>query len=467
MRWRRSDAVSASRQTDAGARAGASARSRSSGGEDLVPEAAVAVAGSRATRRGIGAWRNKDYRRLWRASAISMFGSEIGELALPLLAIITLSASAAEVGALRAAQFVPFLIATLPLGVFVERQAKRRLLIGADIGRFMLVGTIPVVVWLGADITPVYGLVLAVGCLTVLYQLADFAFLPAIVERGELVDANGKLAAAASANEIAGKGIGGLLVGALTAPVAVIVDAISYLLSAVNLSRIETSEPIQIGPERRPVMREAREGVTTAVRNPFIRPLLAEATTWNLCNEVFILGLLLHAVRGLDLGANVIGLAFVAGGAGSFVGAWWGSRLTGRFGYGRVLLVTLIFGNSAPMFVVFLGDRPVRAVLVLAAIFALSGLGSGVANVHAVSLRQTAIPDSMISRVNAAYRLISWGAVPVGAAAGGVVAAQLGAYPTMVAGAIGVALSTVPVALSRVPRLSSVGDAHVEAGTMV
>lgn len=407
------------------------------------------------------AWAIADFRRLWRASAISSFGSEIGELALPLLAIITLVATPSEVGLLRTAQFVPFLIATLPLGVMVDRLSKRALMMLSDFGRFALVGLIPILIWTGVrQIEVLYVLVFLVGCLTVLYQLAEFAYLPSLVSHEQIVDANGKLSATLSANEIAGKGVGGVIVELLTAPVAVLADAVTYLLSALNLWRIVSREDTEAAGRRGPPLREAREGLRIAVRSRFIGPLLGEATTFNFFNEFFIIGLLLYAVRGIGLGPALIGAVFAAGGIGSFVGAWFGARVTSRFGYGRVLLATMIVGNGAPVGVVFLGNDASVDLLILMVVFLVMGVGVGIANVHAVSLRQTAIAPGLRSSVNAGYRLISWGTVPIGASIGGFLASRVGSYPTMVVGAVEVALATAWVAWSAIPRLASIDDAR-------
>lgn len=153
--------------------------------------------------------------------------------------------------------------------------------------------------------------------------------------------------------------------------------------------------------------------MTVALRNRFIRPLLGEATTFNFFNEIFIIGLLLYTVREIRLGPILLGLVFVAGGLGSVLGAWFGARVTGRFGYGRVLLTTLILGNAAPMSVLLLHSNAAPAVTVLGSGFLVMGVGIGIANVHAVTLRQIAIPEHLRGRANAGYRLISWGALPL------------------------------------------------------
>lgn len=425
-------------------------------------------------QRSTRAWASPNFRHLWRASAVSSFGSEVAEIALPLLALVTLSASAAEVGLLRVAQFLPFLLATLPLGVLVDRHRSRRrnLMIGSDIGRFALIGAIPVGVWVGvAQVELLYAVIFLAGILTVLYQVADFAFLPDVVRPEQLVDANGKIAAAQSANEIGGRGLGGLLVDAISPPVAVAVNAVAFLGSAASLRRIRLAEhpPKAVAggdePSRgwRASVHDVATGLRVAVRDRYVRALLGEATTFNVFNEMFILGLILYLVRDRGLGAAAIGLVFTAGGVGSFVGAWFGARVTGRFGYGRVLLVTLLIGNAAPTGVV-LADRAGGGLLpLLCGIFVIMGVGIGVANVHAVSLRQSALPEHLRGRVNASYRLISWGAVPLGAAAGGVLATSAGAEASMVTGSVGMALATLWVLFSAVPRLRSIDDVHYHA----
>lgn len=407
-------------------------------------------------------WHDPDFRRLWRAAAISRLGSEIGELALPLLAIITLAAQASEVGLLRAAQFLPFLVATLPFGVLVDRSAKRKLMIVADLGRFVLIAAIPLAVWLGLrQIEVLYVLVFAVGSLTVLYQLAEFAFVPVVVPPGQIIDANGRLSATESSNEIAGKGLGGVIVDALTAPLAVLFDSLTYLLSAFSLARMSTPDAVPRERRQTPAWREATEGLSIALRNRFVRPLLGEATTFNVFNEIFVIGLLLYAVRGLGLRAAAIGMVFAAGGIGSFLGAWYGARVTARFGYGRVLLVTLVLGNTAPAGVVLLRGDPQVGVVILVTVFLLMGIGIGIANVHATSLRQVAVPKSHRGRVNAGYRLVSWGSVPLGASLGGLLASLLGPFAAMAIGGLGIPLATLWVLFSPIPRLASIADATV------
>ncbi|MBB5788047.1 MFS transporter [Jiangella mangrovi] len=406
------------------------------------------------------AWASRDFRRLWAGSAVSTFGSEVAELAVPLLAIGVLAATPGELGALRTAQFLPFLLATLPLGMLVDRRRRLPLMVGADVGRFALILVIPLAVWAGfAEIELLYVVMFLAGVLTVLYQVADFAFVPEVVTPHQLVDANGKLAAAQSANEIGARGFGGLLVQAASAPVAMLVNAVTYLVSAFSLRGISVVETTRPTASARPSWAEVTAGLREALRNRYVRALLGEATTFNLFNEVFILGLMLFTVREVGLSPIQIGIVFTAGGVGSFLGAWFGARVTGRFGYGRVLLVTLILGNTAPVLVALAGTDAVGTLVLFCSVFVVMGVGIGIANVHAVSLRQAALPEELRGRVNAAYRLISWGAIPVGATLGGVLAAVTDARTAMVAGASGMVLATLWVAFSPVRRLASIDEA--------
>jgi MFS family permease len=425
-------------------------------------------------------WSSPNFRRLWRGSAASSLGSEIAEIALPLFALVTLSASAGQASALRVAQFLPFLLATLPVGLLVDRYEHRRLglMISADVGRALLIVLLPVAAWTSTAGMPVlYVVVFAAAVLTVVFQIADFAVLPQLVPPDQLVDANGKLAATQSAAEIGGRGVGALLVQALSAPFALLLNALGYLVSAISLSRIRLSRdrPVVAAPDQGTAVQPAARpsgrrhlvrGLSFTVRHRFVRPLLGEATTFNLFNEILMLGLLLYAVREAHLSPLAIGAVFTAGGLGSFAGAWFGARLTGRYGYGRVLLITLAAGNGAPLGVALAGRAGSGLLALLCAIFVVMGIGIGIANVHAVSLRQAATPEPLRGQMNAAYRLVSWGAIPVGAAVGGVIATQAGPFTAMVSGAAGVAAATLWVAFSPIPGLRSIHDADEFASSV-
>lgn len=419
----------------------------------------VASVSAASARR---AWTSKPFRRLWTGSSVSVLGSEIGELAIPLMALVTLGATAGELSALRAAQFAPFLIAALPLGLVVDRARRLPLMIWADLGRFAALAVLVTLVLTGHCSIPMTCAILAVvGTLTVLYQSADFALLPHVVTRAQLTDANAKLSASYSAAEISGRGIGGLLVQLLTAPVAVLINALGYVGSAVSLWGLRSQEPARPSAKA-PAgasWRELAQGFSVAWRNPVLRGFLGGATVFNLAYEVFVLSVMLYLVTNLDAAPVTVGAVLVCGGVGSLLGAAIGPRLSALYHYGRVLVATLALGNTAPLGVLFALAVPEHQVVVFGACFLVMGLGIGISNAHVVTVRQIVSPEGALGRVNSAYRFVSWGAIPVGAALGGVAASSLGSWTGMVLGASGLASATLFVAASPVRQLAEVDHA--------
>lgn len=409
-----------------------------------------------------GRWPNRSFRLLWAGSATSLLGAEVGELALPLFALLTLEAGAAEVAILRVAQFAPFLVLTLLLGVVVDRMRRKRLLIGANIGRGLLLAAIvgAALVWhvpIGALALAVFG----VGALTVLSQLADFSLLPAVVPKDRLADANARLTSTQSAMSVAGSGVGGIVVQVLTAPIALAANAVTYLVSAVLLAGVGVDEPRRYQSIKRgSAWMEAKAGLSFLRGNRIVRDLALEAATWNFANELLLLGLTLHVVEQYEIGAAILGGMLMAAGGGAVLGAMVSGRVTQRFGYGRSLIAALFVGNSAPLALVLIVITPSTWALVAALVaLALSGFGIGLAGAQSVTVRQLATPAEMLGRVNAAYRFLSWGMVAIGAIVAGIVATAWGPAIAILIGAIGTTLSTGWIAISPVRRLRGLGDA--------
>ncbi len=412
------------------------------------------------------AWQVPSFRRVWGSGAASALGAEIGELAIPVLAVVTLGASAAELSYVRAALLLPYLLLTLWLGVLVDRLPRRPLLVLADTARGLLLLTVCVLALGGWLTIPVLvGAAALVGSLTVLYVLADFSFLPDVVPEEALIDANARITATQSVIGVAGNGVGGLLVQVLTAPVAVALNALGYLLSGLLIASVRVTETRPAPSSRSSVLAEARAGAALLARHPVLRVLVAEAALWNLGNEVLMIALVVLLLHELALGPLVLGLVLMATGAGAFVGSLCSRRLTARFGYGRSLVASLLVGNSAPLvgvLLVQLGGS--LGVVLLAGTFVVSGFGIGIANSQAVSLRQLAVPAELRGRVNAGYRLVSWGALSLGALGGGVLTTAMGPVGAALIGTGAMALATVPVALSPVRSLQDVEDVTPTTG---
>lgn len=407
------------------------------------------------------AWTSPSFRSLWRASALSVTGSEIGEIAVPVLALLTLGATATDLSWIRVALFLPFLLCTLPLGALVERRPRRGLMLIADLVRGVLLLAIAGLAIAGILTVPTLVVLVAiVGTCTVLYTLADFSYLPQVLTTQQLPDGNARLTATQSALGIAGQGLGGGLVQAITAPFALLVNGLTYLGSAFFLRRIKQVEEPAKGT-RGTGERGPWAGMRALWREHRVRALAAEATIWNFGNEVLMLSLTILIIRTYSLGPLTLGVILMVGGFGAFVGSALSAKLTRTIGYGPGLLLALSVGNSAPLAVIVLTNDNMWRVTVLAVAFLISGLGLGVANSQAVTVRQLSVPEHERARVNAAYRFLSWGALALGALGAGALINLLGTYHAAIVGAVIMALAGIPVALSPVRHMrSTIEPAH-------
>ena len=289
-------------------------------------------------------WGNQAFVRVWTAATISIFGSLVTRIALPLAAILVLGSGAIEVAILRSLDLVATLVFGLVAGAWVDRLRRRPVLIWADLGRAALLGSIPVAFALG--VLTFWQLLLVSGpaaVLTTFFDSADNAYLPTIVERDELVQANSALAASGSAAEFMAFGISGFLVQALTAPIAILLDAISYLVSAVLLATIHREEaPPPPRADREPVLDEIREGLRLVRHDPILRAFagaqMALAALWGVFGATFFL----FVLDDLGFSPAVLGLVAGVGGASSFIGAVIATRATRRWGIGRVAIAAML-----------------------------------------------------------------------------------------------------------------------------
>jgi MFS family permease len=408
-------------------------------------------------KRPGGLWRHRDFMSLWGAETISQFGTQVTLLALPLVAILTLQESAFRVALLTTAEFLPFLLFTLPAGVLVDRLPRRPILIAANLGRAAALVSVPVAYWLDAlTIWQLYAVGFAVGVGTVFFDLAYQSYLPRLVGREQLVEGNAKLEMSRSAAQIAGPGLGGLLVSALTAPVAVAVDAASYLASVVLMGRIRTAEPPAAREERRSLLAELREGLGYVLRHPYQRAIVATTAISNFFGQLVFAILLVFAVRELGLTAAAIGVIISLGSIGTLLAAVTARRVGDRLGVGRTVLVSTFIFGPATLLIAF---APVdhAAELIVAAI-ALVGYGGTLYNVTMISLIQAITPDRILGRANASRRFVVWGVIPLGGVVAGVLAETIGLQETMVVGSLGALLAVVPILLSPIRSLGHMSE---------
>jgi MFS family permease len=349
-----------------------------------------------------GLWRHHDFLRLWTGESISLIGSQVTTLALPLVAVLALNAGPLEMGALGAAQYAPFLLFGLPAGVWVDRVRRRPILIGADVGRAALLGWIPVSALLGLlRIEQVYLVAFATGVLTVFFDVAYQAYLPSLIEREALVDGNSKLEASRSVAQIAGPGLGGSLVQLVTAPLALAVDSVSFLVSAVCLALIRTTEPQHEVEASRSIRSEIAEGLRLVLQNPLLRANAGCTGTWNLCSSVIQAVFVLYATRELRLEPATLGLVLASGGPGALLGALLAARSAHALGVGPTIIGGAILGGLGTLLLVGASWLPTPLVPTMMAGWFIIGVGGTSYNVTTVSLRQAMTPDHLQGRMNA------------------------------------------------------------------
>jgi MFS family permease len=387
-----------------------------------------------------GLWRHADFLRLWGAQTVSQLGSQVSQLAIPLVAIIVLHASAFEVAALGAIEFLPFTLFALPAGVWVDRLPRRPILVVADVGRALLLASIPLAYALDVlTIWQLYAVGFAVGVCTVFFDVAYQSYLPSLVERDQLVDGNSKLEISRSGAQIGGPGLGGILVSALTAPFAVLVDALSFAWSALLVWRIRTHEEHRV-PEAAPSMRrEVAEGLRYIFGDPRWRAIALYVATFNFLSNVAFSIYLVYAVRELHLSAALIGVIFAVGNTGWLVGAVLASRVSRRLGIGRTLTAAALL-TGAPNLLIPLAPQSFPIPFLIAAGIVVT-FGVVIYNVTGISLMQALTPDRMLGRMNASRRWVVWGTIPLGNVTGGVLATTIGMRETLFVGTIGLSFT--------------------------
>lgn len=388
-------------------------------------------------------WRDRRFATYWGGQTVSQLGDRVSELALPLIAVTMLHASPTAVGLLTAAVWAPNLL-SLFVGAWVDQQQhKRRLLIWADLLQAVVILSLPIA-YLTSRITFAHLVVVALvaGSGAVLYHTAYPTFFVALVRRDQYLEANSLLSATRSGSFIAGPALAGGLIQALTAPVAVLVDGVSFLVSALMIGHVRVDEPVRAGDEDpESLLRRSRAGMRFLLWHPYLKASLRCATTLNFFSFVVSALVILFASRSLGLSAGTIGLAFGIGATGGLVGAVLASRVARRWGVGRTIAVGAVL-FCAPLALLPLAAGPVWTKAgVLGLVEFLSAVGVMLFDVNLNALQTAVTPDEMRSRVAGAFSTVNYGIRPLGAVVGGVSGQLIGIGPTMVLAAIGGSLS--------------------------
>ncbi|MBE1492153.1 MFS transporter [Plantactinospora soyae] len=411
------------------------------------PEAPV-----RRTRRWFPVLlRQAPFRRYWSAQTVSMFGDQISLLALPLLAVLGTGAGPAEMGYLTAAALIPNLLFSLVVGAWMDRYPhKRRMMVLADLGRALLLAAVPLAYLFGVlSLGQLYVVAFLTGTLAMLFEVAHGSLFVSLVPRKDYVDANALINGSRAMSYVAGPSVGGVLVQVLTAPVALVADAVSYLVSAAFLSRIRPTEP----PPAEGTGLGIGQGLRFIVRSPILRTTLLSTTTLNLFNYMFAALFVLYVSTELHISPGLLGLVIGVGSVGALLGAAITSRLVRRYGIGPTIVSSFIL-FPAPLVLVPLADGPTPLILgALVVSEFLAGFGVMMMDITVGSLQTAAIPETMLARVTGAKRTVNYGIRPVGALLGGTLGAWIGVRPTLWVATVGALAGLLWLLPSPIPKL--------------
>ncbi|MFG6445646.1 MFS transporter [Microbacterium sp. P07] len=419
----------------------------------------------RRQSRIIPLWKG-DFRRFWLAQATSLTGEQIRELAVPLVAITVLGASAADLGLIGLAQWLPFLLLALPLGVLADRRRRRGLIVLSQWSRAALMLGVVVTALLGGLSLPLLlVLVTALGAFAVLYEVCYQSVVPSLVPTRALEGANSRLQATASGVEIGGPGIAGLLAQWLGAPITLLASTIGFAVSGIATTTIRTPEQAPDPPHRTDgtrggFMSDLRDGITYVLRDGYLVANVGFSALYNPFSQWIVVLFTLHSIRELGLNAGQIGLVFSLGATGALAAAALTPALTRRFRAGHLLLACAVVECSVlcviPLVDAAWGTPAIIAVL--AGVWALNGAGTGVSSVLLVTIRQLRTPHGLLGRVNASMRTVTYGTISLGALAGGLAGEWLGTRAALGLGA-GLCLVTIAwVALSPLARIRHIND---------
>lgn len=371
-------------------------------------------------------WHHADFRRLWAAQIFSAYGSRITRTALPVIAVTTLNAPDDVIGLLMALQLGPGILVGLFAGGWIDRTRKRRILIAADLIRAVAVASLPLA-WLFGFLSIVHVMIVGavVGGATALFQITDNTYLPILITKRRLAEGNAKIESTEAIAEITGPASAGVLIRLLGAPLAVVIDAASYVWSALMLARIRAVEAIPDPPPRTARRGEdLRVGMRVVFAHPIVRPIVLSHMVWSISGGFFMALYTPYCLNDLELSESTFGVIIALGGVGSLAGAVISRKLVARLGLGHTLLTTSVLSLAFALFIPLAGGPHVPDIFALTIVFLaahqLFGDGFSVAFVvQAVTLRQITLPKEVLGRANAAIHVCTSGMLPIAALVAG------------------------------------------------
>ncbi len=412
-------------------------------------------------RRFTGLWRDRDFLRFWAAHSISLVGTGLG--AIPFTAILVLDAGPLEMALVTAASLAPALVFGLAAGVWADRLRRRPILIAADLGRGAMLAGVLVAWWTDVlRIEYLYAVAFVNGALTTFFDVAAQAYIPALVAKKDLVEANSKLSASASVAELGSFSLGGVIVQFAGAMWAVGADAVSFLASALFAARIRRPEPLREAPiaGQQHALKEVAEGLSAIARDPLQRSLAVASASRHLTYGMVGAVILLFGTRTLGLGPGALGVIFGVGGATSLAGALLADRLTRRLGVGPAMVGSMVVGALGGFFIVAAHGGPWLAALFLVLSQLVVDPATAVEDIGETSLRQGATPERLRGRVGAGVRTLSLSLQLCGALAAGVIAQSAGLRVALAIGLLPRLAGALWLLASPVMRIRAPGEAN-------
>lgn len=417
--------------------------------QDAAPQAAP-------PRRRDSVLSNADFTKLWVGETISLIGSQLTQFAMPLVAILTLKATVFEVGVLNALRFIPVIVVAIFAGVWLDHRRRRPVLVGCALGNAVLIGLIPIASVTGLlTIGLLYAVAVLAGTLTVVFDVGSLSYVPSLVEPRHLADSNSKLQASFGVAGVAGPGIAGFLVGLITAPITLSVDAVSYLFSAAGVLAIKKREPVpEIPAERASIRASIAEGFRAVYGTGLLRVLLAQSATLNVGFGATSTLFAVYGIRTLHLSPDKLGIAVGGLAAGALIGALLAARIGRVLGLGKTMAASILGVSGSPLLLLIPRGASAVAMIFLIAGWFGHGFGIAVWNVNTITLRQALTPNRLLARMNATYRMMLFGALPLGALLGGLVGSAIGLRGAMLFGVLVLASPILWIFFSPVFRLT-------------
>jgi MFS family permease len=415
-----------------------------------------------------GLWRHHDFMCLWAGQSVSIFGTLVGQLALQFTAVVWLDASPAQVAALVLCGIVPAFAVGLFAGVVVDRYPRKPILVATDFGRALVLVSIPAAALFGMlTLAQLYATAISLSAMSVFFGVAYRSYLPALVSRERLVEGNSKLTASESVAETGGFSIAGWLIQVLTAPGAVFVNALSFTVSGLFISRIRHVEDRPADGAVQPrLLSGLGDGFAFVLRNPVLRTTAFTNALLNFGSQMISVVFLIYLTRDIGFNAGILGMIFAVGGVGSLIGATFASRIGLLGGFGPGIFVAVLFAGLGAFFMPLATSVSIAGVAFLVANQLVTDPFWTIYNINELSLRQALTPDGMLGRMNATVRFIEFAAMIAGGITAGVLGELIGARATLFTAATIMTLASVFIALSPILRLSRppVAIAEVDAG---